>query len=163
MVEKIPNRIRPRANELVITANFIEVNPGKIADKEEQQISLDEYQTVLSKGTVVRDIEEGDVICLNPARFAKYQEQKSRVKAAVEGYEKVLTGYEFPIITTGYGNVMLIHDSDVKYIVEHGFVTYDPEPDVEKECVNYEEERCNTFSTDVATPGNMEKDSPKNN
>lgn len=124
MEQKIPNEIRPKANEIVITANLISVvnTDSKVIDKDEQQLFFDEYQTVLRVGPVVRDVNVGDIVCVNPARFAKYQEQKSRVKAAVDGYEKVLIGYDFPIVEISTGNVMLINESDVKYIVDNGFV-----------------------------------------
>jgi hypothetical protein len=162
---KTPNKIRPRGNEIVITANFVEApkEKNKIINKEEQMVYFDEFQTVLRVGSVVRDVYMGDVVCVNPKRFAKYQEQKSKVRAAVEGYEKVLVGYEFPIIETAFGNVMLISDTDVRYIVEDGF--NEPEP---KDMTmtdgdapgDYEEERCNTFSPHLASTEELKKDFP---
>lgn len=124
MQEKIPNQIRPRANEIVTTAELVSIEEvkSKVINKTEQTLSFDEYQTVLAVGSVVRDIKVGDVICINPNRFAIKQQQKSRVKAAIDGYEEVVVGYKLPIIETGIGNVLLITDSDVKYIVEDGFI-----------------------------------------
>jgi hypothetical protein len=166
-MSKVPNKIRPRANEIVISANFIIAanEDKKVIDKDQQMIYFDEFQTVLRVGSVVRDINVGDVICVNPKRFAKYQEQKSRVRAAVEGYEKVLIGYDFPIISTSFGDVMLITDGDVKYIIEDGFcemaANEENTPIINDEISsNYEEERCNTFSPNIASPKDLKKDFP---
>lgn len=163
MEQKLPNKIKPRANEIVISANIVEVKTDKkkVINKDEQLVYFDEFQTVLRVGSIVRDIKVGDVIAVNPNRFAKYQEQKSKVRASVEGYEKVLTGYEFPIIQTGFGEVMLITDSDVKYIVEDGFTTDEPctcQTSCEQtECI-CEEENCNTFSSYIATVEDFKED-----
>ncbi len=122
-MQKRPAWIKPRANEIVITANIVVVNEDnkKVIDKDQQQMWVDPYQKVLAVGSVVRDIKVGDIIAVKPDRFAKYQEQKSRVKAAVDGYEKVLVGYDFPIIELANANVMLISDADVKFVVDGGF------------------------------------------
>ncbi len=146
-MERIPNKIKPRVNEIVITANVIAVEnkEGKIINKDEQQLFFDEFQEVLAVGSVVRDINVGDIICVNPKRFAKYEKQKTRLKAVTEGYEEVLVGYDFPLVETcRYGNVMLITDSDVRYIVD-GFC---------------EEENCNTNSPYIASPEDLKEDFP---
>ncbi len=156
MQEKIPNQIRPRANEIVTTAELVSVEhkDNKVIDKDEQMLSFDEYQTVLAVGSVVRDIKRGDVICINPNRFAIRQKQKSRIKAAVEGYEDVIVGYKLPIIETGIGNVLLITDGDIKYIVEDGFCEF---IDIETKC-NCEKEDCNTFSPYMPTLEDIKND-----
>lgn len=167
-LEKLPKRIRPRANEIVISANLVEVDKNdKVIDKDEQKLYFDEFQTVLRVGSVIRDLKIGDVISVNPKRFAIYQEQKSKIRAAVEGYEKVLVGYDFPIIATGFGDVMLITDADVKYIVEDGFTTDTPcacgcdctmtDGDAPADLA---EENCNTFSPYVAHPEDFKEDFP---
>lgn len=155
--EKLPRGIRPRANEIVITCNLIEVEKeDKVIDKDEQQLLFDEFQYVLYTGSVVRDVRPGDIVSVKPDRFARYQNQKSKVREAVEGYEKVLVGYEFPIISTGQGNMMLITDQDIKYIVDGGFTT-----DVKYECTcgsDHDIDCCNTFSPYVATTEDLKGD-----
>jgi hypothetical protein len=122
MQERLPNKIRPRANEVVVTADRdAVVSTNKVLTNDEQQQRYSLYQTVLSTGPVVRDLVPGDVVCIKYNNYAKYQEQKSRIKAAVDGYEKVLIGYELPIIETAFGDVFLIKDSDIGFVVEDGF------------------------------------------
>ena len=65
-------KIRPMFTSLITTMDKYEqdVKIGGLIDTTKQQGGLKEYQKVLAIGSSVKDVKVGDIVCVNPARFA---------------------------------------------------------------------------------------------
>ena len=64
-------KVKPMFNRIITTMDVYEKDQynGHVIDTTKQKGSLKEYQTVLSVGTTVRDIKEGDLVCIDPTRY----------------------------------------------------------------------------------------------
>lgn len=110
-------KIKPMFNRVVTTANCTdEMNEVGIITKVNK--AVDEFQTVVAVGDTVRTIKVGDVVCINPDRYAVRKYKKDSVKADMEEYNNEIVDYQIPgIILDGVKHLVLI-DSDVSFIVE---------------------------------------------
>lgn len=106
-------------NKLVTTANRIKQNTNEIIiDITKINQVIDDFQTVVSIGSSVRDIKVGDLVCINPDRYAVKKYQQKSASAEVEGYENTIIGYDIPRITLDDVEHLMITDSDIVYIVD---------------------------------------------
>lgn len=106
-------------NKLVTTANRVKQNTNEIIiDITKINQVIDDFQTVVSIGSSVRDIKVGDLVCINPDRYAVKKYQQKSASAEVEGYENTIIGYDIPRITLDDVEHLMITDSDVIYIVD---------------------------------------------
>lgn len=106
-------------NKLVTTANKVKQNTNEIIiDITKINQVIDDFQTVVSIGSSVRDIKVGDLVCINPDRYAVKKYQQKSASAEVEGYENTIIGYDIPRIALDDVEHLMITDSDVIYIVD---------------------------------------------
>ena len=74
-----------------------DVTTGGVIDVTRQQGTIKEYQTVLAVGSLVKDIKEGDIVCINPSRFAIKKHQAGTLKDGIVSDNPVIK-YNFDII-----------------------------------------------------------------
>ena len=112
---------------LITTMDKYEENvrtSGGLLDVTKQQGGLKEYQTVLAIGSSVRDIKVGDLVCVNPTRFAVKQHQAGTLKDGVVT-DNPVTEYKFDIIELDDKPCLLLQDRDIDFIIEE----FDEVPD----------------------------------
>lgn len=109
--------IRPMSNYLVTTKEvYTEAdNNGNIITNIAG--SLKEYQRVVAVGPVVRGIKEGDLVCINPKRYAKYKHQPGSLKDGVIADNPVIS-YNFNIIELDHVQHLLLTDQDIDFVIE---------------------------------------------
>lgn len=117
MVKKFTS-IKPLFNRIVTTMNkheedTITANGITIPNKG----AIMEYQTVVAVGSSVRDIKVGDLVYINPTRYAKMKHKQGSLKDGVMGDNPVI-GYEFTTVMLGDKPHLLLYDSDVDFIIE---------------------------------------------
>lgn len=121
-------KIRPMFTALVTTMNKyeddIKTSTG-IIDTSRQKGTLKEYQTVLAVGDAVREIKVGDLVCINPTRFAAKKHKEGSLKDGVITDNPVVT-YNFDIIELDNNQCLLLQDRDIDFIIED----YEEIPDV---------------------------------
>lgn len=110
-------KIRPMANYLVTTryeytAN--DTNNGVITAKVG---ALKEYQTVVAVGPVVRGINVGDIVCVNPRRYAVRKYQENSLKNGIIS-ENPITHFNFNVIELDHVPHLLLTDQDIDFVVE---------------------------------------------
>ena len=115
-------KIKPMFNNIITSMNKYEddvISEGGIIDTSKQEGGLKEIQTVLAVGSSVRDIKVGDVVCINPTRFAKptHKKDENSVMGNTEGYSVQMT-YNFDIIEMAGKQCLLLQDRDINFIVE---------------------------------------------
>ena len=119
-------KIKPLFTALVTTADIYENDAsdnGVLITK--QKGTLKEYQTVLAVGSTVRDIKVGDLVSINPERFAVHKRDKNSLANDIEGGNPVLE-YRFDIRELDGKPVLFLQDRDIEFVIE------DYEPEEEK-------------------------------
>lgn len=97
---------------------------GGIIDVSKQQGGLKEYQTVLAVGSQVREIKVGDLVCVNPSRFAVKKHQSGSLKDGIVT-DNPITTYNFDVIEVDGRQCLMLQDRDIDFIIEE----YEEVPD----------------------------------
>ena len=110
-------KVTPMFNKIITTAEFTEelTDSGIITNTKK---SVDEFQTVIAVGDSVRSIKVGDVVCVDPNRYAVRKYKKDSAKADIEEYANTIIDYEIPLIILDGVKHLMIMDSDVLFIVD---------------------------------------------
>lgn len=128
-MEKIKlKKIRLRNNQILTTANQYDDathldKKGLILDAKVVKGTIKLHQTVLAKGPMVRDVEVGDIVMINPLMYLKRElrEQRDDLKYDInEVHVKESYGpeFEFPMIVVNDEPCLMLSDHDVEYIIE---------------------------------------------
>lgn len=113
---------------IVTTMNLYEddVTVNGIIDTSKQKGTLKEYQTVIAVGDAVRSVKPGEVVCINPIRYAQHKHDRNSIKSDI-GSNPVV-GYNFNVVEIGGKDCLLLHDQDIRYVIEDYEEVPDPEP-----------------------------------
>lgn len=114
------NKIKPLFTSLITTMDKYEqdiITEGGLIDTSKQQGTLKEYQTVLAVGDSVRNIKVGDLVCVNPSRFAVKKHREGSMRDGVITDNPVVT-YNFDIVEMGGKQCLLLQDRDINFIIE---------------------------------------------
>ena len=105
-------------NQVITTADEYEedLKSGTIIDTKHTKGTLKEYQKVVAVGPMVRDIKEGDLVMINPKRYAVKEHKEGSLKDGVIGYNQVLR-YDFPMIEINHTNHLFLHDQDIDFVI----------------------------------------------
>lgn len=122
-------KIKPMFTALITTMNKYEqdVTTGGLINVTKMQGGLKEYQTVLAVGSSVRDIKVGDLVCVNPARFAVRKHQAGSLKDGIISDNPVTT-YNFDVVEMDDKQCLLLQDRDIDFIIEEFEEVPDPAP-----------------------------------
>ena len=123
-------KIKPMFTALITTMDKYEhdvTTRGGLIDTTKQQSGLKEYQTVLAVGSSVRDIKAGDIVCVNPTRFAVRKHQAGTLKDGIVTDNPVTT-YNFDVVEMDGKQCLLLQDRDIDFIIEEYEEVPDPTP-----------------------------------
>lgn len=79
--------------------------------------TIKEYQKVVAVGDMVRSVKVGDLVCINPKRYAVVKHQEGSLQDGVISDNPVVR-YNFDIIEMNDTPYLLLQDSDISYIIE---------------------------------------------
>ena len=111
-------KIKPMANFLVTTKeeyNDEDIKKGEVIVKVKG--TLKEYQKVVAIGPIVRGIQVGDIVCINPKRYAKYKHNPGSLKDGVITDNPVVA-YNFNVIELDHVPHLLLTDQDIDFVIE---------------------------------------------
>ena len=113
------NKIKPMFNRIVTTMDTYEHDQyiNGLIDTRKAKGSLKEYQTVIAVGTTVRDIKEGDVVCIDPTRYMVTKHRDKSLQGNIMGDDMTI-GYKFNTIKLGDKECLMLFDQDISFIVE---------------------------------------------
>lgn len=118
----IIKKIRPLYTKVVLTKDMYTDAPyvpgTNIIDATKVKQGLKELQHVVAVGTSVRDIKEGDLVCIDPSRYAIRKYSKKDTKEAMEEYANSITGYAFPEIELNGKPYLYLDERDIDFVVE---------------------------------------------
>ena len=117
-------KVRPLFTGVITTAKkFVGDQATKkgsvIVDTRKMDGSLNYYQTVVSVGSTVRDLKEGDIVKINFSRYAKARHTPGAIdEAQNKQFDNLGWDYEIPIIVIDDIEYLFLQDRDIEYIVE---------------------------------------------
>lgn len=112
-------KIRPMFTAIVTTMDKYEEDfiVGGIIDTSRQKGSLKEYQKVLAVGSSVRDINVGDLVWINPTRYAVKKHKEGSLKDGIITDNPVIA-YNFDVIEVDSKPCLLLQDRDIDFVIE---------------------------------------------
>lgn len=111
------NKIKPLFNRILVTADKYEDDIIENGIIRTTKGTLKEYQKVLAVGSTVKDIKEGDLVLINPIRYAVKKHREGSLKDGVITDNPVVS-YNFNLVEVGDKINILLYDSDIDYIIE---------------------------------------------
>ena len=88
--------------------------------------SLKEYQKVVAVGPMVRGIQVGDLVCINPTRHAQYKHKPGSLKDGVIT-DNPIVSYNFNVIELDHISHLLLTDQDIDFVIEEWNDEKEPE------------------------------------
>lgn len=93
-----------------------ELTAGGLIDSTKTQGTLKEYQTVIAVGNSVRNVKVGDLVCINPDRYAVKKHEAGSLKDGVITDNPVIK-YNFNIMELEGVPHLLLDENDVSFII----------------------------------------------
>ena len=110
-------KVKPMFNAIITTMNRYEDDDSSDTLIKNTSGSLKEYQTVVAVGGSVRDIKVGDVVQIDPSRYAQKQHREDSLKNGIVSDNPIMS-YNFKTILIDGEECLLLYDSDISYIIE---------------------------------------------
>ena len=98
-----------------------------IIDASKQNGTLKEYQRVIAVGDTVRNIKEGDLVNINPKRYAQVKHKRGSLNDGIVQDNPVVS-YNFNTIEFDGKQLLFLYDQDIKFIIEESEEVEDPTP-----------------------------------
>jgi len=112
-------KIKPLFTKIVTTMDKYEEDEllgTSIIDSSKTQGTMKDIQKVVSVGSSVRDIKEGDYVKINPLRYAVRKNVPNSVRNDL--MENKIIGFDIPQVEINGVIHLLVEDRDIEYIVE---------------------------------------------
>lgn len=115
----VVKKIRPMFTKILVTMNKYEEDQkaGSLINTLKMAGTIKDYQTVIAVGNNSAGLKEGDVVVIDPTRYAVMKHEKGSLKDGVIEDNPVI-GYNFPVINVNGKDCMLLDTSDVSYVIE---------------------------------------------
>lgn len=119
-------KVKPMFNRIITTMDTYDKDQyvNGLLDTNKAKGSLKEYQTVLSIGTAVRDIKEGDIVCIDPTRYMVTKHRDKSLQGNIMGDDMAI-GYKFNTIKLDDKECLILFDQDISFIIEESEDTED--------------------------------------
>lgn len=110
-------KIKPLFNRILVTSDKYEkdIKQGEIVTVTAG--TLKEYQRVVAVGPTVRDIKEGDLVLINPTRYAVRKHNEGSLKNNVVT-DNPIVSYNFNLVELEGQICILLYDQDIDYVLE---------------------------------------------
>lgn len=92
-------------------------NAGLLVDVKKLAGTVKEFQKVVAVGSNSAGIKVGDVVAINPMRYAVMKHQKGSMKDGVIEDNPVV-GYNLPIIELNHVPHLLLETADIEFVIE---------------------------------------------
>lgn len=112
-------KVKPMFTTIVTTMDKYEQDEliGGIIDNTKQQGTLKEYQRVIAIGNAVRDIKVGDLVSINPSRFAVKKHREGSLKDGIIT-DNPIVAFNFDTINIDGNTCLVLQDRDIEFIIE---------------------------------------------
>lgn len=115
----IIKKIRPMFTKIVTTMDKYDKDQkvGNLIDTHKTSGTVKEIQRVIAVGNNSAGIKEGDMVLINPTRYAVMKHEEGSLKNGIITDNPVI-GYNLPIIELNGVPHLLIDTQDIDYVVE---------------------------------------------
>ena len=113
-------KIRPLFTKIVTTLERYEedqTTKGGLVVAKKQAGSVKEYQRIVAVGSNPAGLKVGDIVMINPARYAVMKHKQGSLKDGVIEDNPVI-GYNLPIIELDGVPHLLLETQDVDFVIE---------------------------------------------
>lgn len=112
-------KVRPLFNMILTSMDTYEEDQmiGGIINSTKQRGALKEYQTVIAVGDTVRNIKAGDMVNINPSRYAQVKHKKGSLNDGIVQDNPVVR-YNFNTIEVDGKELLVLYDQDINFIIE---------------------------------------------
>lgn len=112
-------KLRPMFTKILVTMDKYENDQtaGSLVDVSKLAGTIKEYQRVLAVGSNPAGIKEGDIVMINPARYAVMKHKEGSLKDGVISDNPVV-GYNLPVIEVDGKDCMLLETNDISFVIE---------------------------------------------
>ena len=112
-------KVRPLFTKIVTTCEKYteDQKTGSLIDTRKQAGAVKEYQTVVAVGSNPAGIKVGDVVMINPMRYAVMRHENGSMKDGVIKDNPVV-GYQLPVIELNGVPHLLLETADVEFVIE---------------------------------------------
>ena len=110
-------KIKPLFNRILVTSDKYEKDVKQGGVVTITAGTLKEYQKVIAAGSTVRDIKEGDLVLINPTRYAVRKHKEGSLKDGVIT-DNPVTSYNFNLVEVDDKICILLYDQDIDYVIE---------------------------------------------
>lgn len=104
-------------NRLVTTMDKYDIKKTNGIIDPTKSNAVKEYQKVLAVGPMVRNIQVGDIVFIDPRRYAVMKHREGTLQDGVIKDNPVI-GYKFDIVEIDGEDCLMLEDNDIKYIAE---------------------------------------------
>lgn len=117
-------KIKPMFTSIVTTADryteLVHIPGSSLLSAEHNKSGLKEYQKVIAVGSMVKSVKPGDLVCINPERYAvrKYAKDNSMKDDMEETYRKQTVEYSFHVVRLDDQQCLLLQENDIDYVIE---------------------------------------------
>lgn len=112
-------KIRPMFTKILTTMDRYEEDQteGMLVNVNKLAGAVKEYQRVLAVGSNSAGIKEGDMVMINPARYAVMKHKEGSLKDGVITDNPVV-GYNLPVLEVDGKECMLLETNDISFVIE---------------------------------------------
>lgn len=116
-------KVRPLFTGVVTTANKyvgeMTTAGGLLVDTTRLEGSLNPYQVVVSVGSMVKDVKEGDIVKINCKRYLVVHHLPGAIdEAQNKQFDSPMKSYEIPKIDIDGKEYLFLQVNDIEYVVE---------------------------------------------
>lgn len=123
-------KIRPMFTHLITTMDKYEddvKSSSGLIDTKKTKGSVKEYQKVVAVGPLVRNINVGDLVLINPKNYRQLKHEQGSLKDGVITDNPVV-GYNIPVVEINGVQHLYLNDNDIEYVIEEYEDAEDPKP-----------------------------------
>lgn len=112
-------KIRPMFTKILTTMDRYDEDQteGMLVNVNKLAGAVKEYQKVLAVGSNSAGIKEGDMVMINPARYAVMKHKEGSLKDGVITDNPVV-GYNLPVLEVDGKECMLLETNDISFVIE---------------------------------------------
>ena len=125
-------KVRPLFTKIVTSCERYEEDQktGVLIDTRKQAGAVKEYQTIVAVGSNPAGLKVGDVVMINPMRYAVMKHEKGTLKDGVISDNPVVS-FNLPVIELNGVPHLLLEAADIEYVIEE-YEDVEPEKTVEE-------------------------------
>lgn len=112
-------KIKPMFNMVITTMDVYKEDQieNGVINSTKQKGAIKEYQKVITTGDTVRSVKPGDIVCINPKRYAEVKHKKGSLNDGIVQDNPVIQ-YNFNTIELDGKECLVLYDQDIHFIVE---------------------------------------------